>query len=106
MLRLPLRNNDSRVGRECAQHVAGCPEVYQQQLETYKADHDAATKLLAVGSFKAREDLDKAELAAFVEAVTKKKPMPVGAEDGREAIVLAEAAVKSLKTGKPVKINR
>lgn len=48
----------------------------------------------------------KAELAAFVEAVTKKKPMPVGAEDGREAIVLAEAAVKSLKTGKPVRISR
>ncbi len=49
-------------------------------------------------------DAYKAELAAFVEAVTKKKPMPVGAEDGRQAIVLAEAAVKSLRTGRPVRL--
>ena len=50
-------------------------------------------------------DAYKAELAAFVEAVTKKKPMPVSAEDGRQAIVLAEAAGKSLKSGRPVRIS-
>ncbi len=44
------------------------------------------------------------ELAAFVEAVIKRQPMPVGGEDGRQAIVLAEAAVKSLRTGRPVKL--
>lgn len=48
----------------------------------------------------------QAELAAFVAAIEQKKPMPVGAEDGRQAIVLAEAAVKSLKTGKAVRIKR
>jgi myo-inositol 2-dehydrogenase/D-chiro-inositol 1-dehydrogenase len=47
----------------------------------------------------------RAELAAFVQAVVSKKPLPVTAEDGRQAIVLAEAAVKSLKTGKPVKLT-
>ena len=47
----------------------------------------------------------RAELAAFVDAVINKKPMPVGVEDGRMAIVLAEAALKSLKTGRPVKIK-
>jgi hypothetical protein len=31
--------------------------------------------------------------------------MPGGAADGRMAIVLAEAALKSLKTGRPVKIK-
>jgi len=30
--------------------------------------------------------------------------MPVGAEDGRQALVLAEAALKSLKTNKLVKL--
>jgi hypothetical protein len=30
--------------------------------------------------------------------------LPVTAEDGRQAIVLAEAAVKSLKTGRPVRL--
>jgi myo-inositol 2-dehydrogenase/D-chiro-inositol 1-dehydrogenase len=49
-------------------------------------------------------DAYRAELAAFVEAVTQKKAMPVGAEDGRQAIVLAEAAVESLKTGRAVKV--
>lgn len=46
----------------------------------------------------------KAELNAFVDAVTKKKKMPVGAEDGRMALVLAEAALRSHKQKRPVKI--
>ena len=46
----------------------------------------------------------KAELMAFVEAVEKKQPMPVGPEDGRQAIVLAEAALRSLRTGRFVKL--
>ena len=47
----------------------------------------------------------RAELNAFVDCVVNKKPMPVTAHDGRMAIVLAEAAVKSLKTGRPVRIE-
>jgi myo-inositol 2-dehydrogenase/D-chiro-inositol 1-dehydrogenase len=50
-------------------------------------------------------DAYRAELAAFVEAVVNRKPLPVTAEDGRQAIVLAEAAVKSLKTGRAVKLG-
>ena len=50
-------------------------------------------------------DAYRAELAAFVDAVENRRPMPVGAEDGRRAIVLAEAAVKSLKTGRPVALK-
>jgi myo-inositol 2-dehydrogenase / D-chiro-inositol 1-dehydrogenase len=50
-------------------------------------------------------DAYRAELTAFVDAVVNKKPMPVGAEDGRQAIVIAEAAVKSLKTGRAVKLK-
>jgi myo-inositol 2-dehydrogenase/D-chiro-inositol 1-dehydrogenase len=51
-------------------------------------------------------DAYRAELDAFVTALRKKKPMPVGAEDGRQALVLAEAALKSHRTGKPVKVAR
>ena len=50
-------------------------------------------------------DAYRAELSAFVDAVVNRKPLPVTAEDGRQAIVLAEAAVKSLKTGRPVKLK-
>jgi myo-inositol 2-dehydrogenase / D-chiro-inositol 1-dehydrogenase len=40
------------------------------------------------------------ELDAFVTAVLKKRPMPVGAADGRRALVLAETALASLKSGR------
>jgi myo-inositol 2-dehydrogenase/D-chiro-inositol 1-dehydrogenase len=70
------------------------------------ADSAAVTTEKPVYFFLERyADAYKAELAAFVEAVTQKKPMPVGAEDGRQAIVLAEAAGKSLKSGRPVRIS-
>ncbi|HEY4302762.1 MAG TPA: inositol 2-dehydrogenase [Candidatus Didemnitutus sp.] len=49
-------------------------------------------------------DAYRAELAAFVDAVVNRKPMPVGMEDGRQALVLAEAAARSLRTGRSVKI--
>lgn len=45
------------------------------------------------------------ELASFVDAVVNRKPLPVTALDGRQAIVLAEAAAKSLRTGKSVKVG-
>jgi myo-inositol 2-dehydrogenase/D-chiro-inositol 1-dehydrogenase len=46
----------------------------------------------------------RAELAAFLTALARHKPMPVGAEDGRRAIMLAEAAARSLRRGVPVKL--
>ena len=45
------------------------------------------------------------ELAAFVAAVAQGTPMPVGAQDGRQALVLAEAALKSLREGRPVQVS-
>jgi len=47
----------------------------------------------------------RAELAAFVAALEARQPMPVGARDGRQALVLAEAALRSMKTGKAVRIQ-
>ena len=40
------------------------------------------------------------EMDAFISAVTRRTPMPVGAEDGRRALVLAETALASLKSGR------
>ena len=42
---------------------------------------------------------------AFIDAVTRRTPMPVGAEDGRQALVLAEAALRSLRENRPVKVS-
>ncbi|MGG5809091.1 inositol 2-dehydrogenase [Falsiroseomonas sp. CW058] len=44
------------------------------------------------------------ELGAFLDAVASGAPMPVGAADGRQALVLADAALVSLREGRPVKI--
>ena len=46
----------------------------------------------------------KAELAAFVNAVKRRTTMPVGGEDGRQALLLAEAAYRSLQLRRPVKL--
>jgi len=49
-------------------------------------------------------DAYRRELAAFIAAVNGKGPMPVGAEDGRRALVLAEAALLSLREGRSVNL--
>lgn len=44
------------------------------------------------------------ELAAFIDALDQGRPPPVGAADGRQALVLADAAARSLRTGRPVRL--
>jgi myo-inositol 2-dehydrogenase / D-chiro-inositol 1-dehydrogenase len=49
-------------------------------------------------------DAYRIELNAFLDAVANGTPMPVGAEDGRQALVLADAAIESLRSGAPVRL--
>ncbi len=46
------------------------------------------------------------EIQCFIDALNNKKPMPVSGEDGLKAMIIAEAANKSLKENMPVKIGR
>ncbi len=46
----------------------------------------------------------RAEMLAFIEAVTNGTPMPVGAADGRQALVLADAALRSMAEGRVVRL--
>jgi myo-inositol 2-dehydrogenase/D-chiro-inositol 1-dehydrogenase len=46
-----------------------------------------------------------AEIAAFIKAVTDKKPAHPSGEDGLAALALAEAALKSVKEGRTVKVS-
>jgi len=50
-------------------------------------------------------DAYRIELAAFIAAVTDNTPMPVGAADGRQAIVLADAALTSLREARSVRVS-
>jgi myo-inositol 2-dehydrogenase/D-chiro-inositol 1-dehydrogenase len=47
----------------------------------------------------------RSEIAAFIEALRAGAPMPVGGEDGRQALVLAEAALRSLRENRPVRVS-
>jgi myo-inositol 2-dehydrogenase / D-chiro-inositol 1-dehydrogenase len=46
------------------------------------------------------------ELDAFIDAVEAQKAPPIGIDDGRRALAIAEAAVASAKSGAPVAISR
>jgi myo-inositol 2-dehydrogenase/D-chiro-inositol 1-dehydrogenase len=50
-------------------------------------------------------DAYRIELNAFLDAVTNGTPIPVGAEDGRQALLLANAALRSLQEGRPVRVG-
>ena len=49
-------------------------------------------------------DAYRAEMNSFLAALKNRTAMPVGARDGRQALVLAEAALESHKKKKPIKI--
>ncbi|HEY2951174.1 MAG TPA: DUF1553 domain-containing protein, partial [Verrucomicrobiae bacterium] len=51
--------------RPAADETKVLAEVFQQQLTEFRKDKEAAEKLLKVGAFKAKADLDPAELAAW-----------------------------------------
>jgi myo-inositol 2-dehydrogenase / D-chiro-inositol 1-dehydrogenase len=46
-----------------------------------------------------------AELSSFIRSVETRKPVEVGPEDSRQVLVLAEAALQSSRTRKPVKVK-
>jgi myo-inositol 2-dehydrogenase/D-chiro-inositol 1-dehydrogenase len=50
-------------------------------------------------------DAYRAEMAAFLHSLREKTPMPVSAYDGRQALVLAEAALESHKKKKAVRVG-
>ena len=65
---------------------------------------DRAAPLLDFFIERYREAFD-AEIDAFVDAIEKERPGDVGFEDGRRALALAEAALKSIGEGRAVKVS-
>jgi myo-inositol 2-dehydrogenase / D-chiro-inositol 1-dehydrogenase len=66
------------------------------------ADHGAPLLNFFIERY--REAFD-AEISAFVEAVETRRPAVVGFEDGRLALVLAEAALRSIAERRAVKVT-
>ena len=44
-------------------------------------------------------------ISSFVETILEKKPVSVGFEDGRRALLLAETAYKSVRSGRMENID-
>ena len=45
------------------------------------------------------------EMAAFVEAIQNKNNPPTTGDDGLKALIIAEAALKSVESGKKIQLN-
>ena len=75
-----------------------------QMVLSGKGFTDHAAPLLDFFIERYREAFD-AEIGAFVDAVEKGQAVPVGFEDGRLALVLAEAALKSITERRAVKVQ-
>ena len=74
-----------------------------QMLLSGKGYSNHAAPLLNFFIERYREAFD-AEIDAFVDAVERRQPATVGFEDGRRALMLAEAALKSIAEGRAVKV--
>lgn len=112
-------------GKQC--HINNCRQAaygYDQRLEVFGSagmlanDNLRATTLRRFGAAgtEARDPLlhffleryahsYMRELDAFVDALESKRPMPVTGEDGRRALLLANAALESVQTGKAVAVS-
>jgi myo-inositol 2-dehydrogenase/D-chiro-inositol 1-dehydrogenase len=75
-----------------------------QMLLSGKGYSNHAAPLLNFFIERYREAFD-AEIDAFVDAVETRQPATVGFDDGRRALVLAEAALKSIAEGRAVKVS-
>ena len=75
-----------------------------QMLLSGKGFSNHAPPLLHFFIERYREAFD-AEIGAFVKAVETRQPLVVGFEDGRRALVLAEAALKSIAEGRAVNVS-
>jgi myo-inositol 2-dehydrogenase/D-chiro-inositol 1-dehydrogenase len=75
-----------------------------QMLLSGKGYSNHAAPLLHFFIERYREAFD-AEIDAFVEAVETRQPAMVGFDDGRRALALAEAALKSIAEGRAVKVS-
>jgi myo-inositol 2-dehydrogenase/D-chiro-inositol 1-dehydrogenase len=105
-------NNSRRAAYGYDQRI----EVHGSQGRLIAGNHTASTVELAdAEAVKSEKPLHffleryeaayRREIDAFVTALQAKRPMPVGAEDGRRALVLAEAAVRSIAERRPVAVD-
>jgi len=74
-------------------------------LERWNAEHTTARDPIFHFFIERYAEAYNAELGAFVDAVEKGRAMPVDFEDGRRALLLANAAYESLRTGRAVTLD-
>jgi myo-inositol 2-dehydrogenase/D-chiro-inositol 1-dehydrogenase len=100
-----LYGYDQRVEAHGSQGMAVSENRRPHQMQlSGKGFSNHAAPLLNFFIERYREAFD-AEIDAFVEAIEQNLPPVVGFEDGRRALALAEAALKSVAEGRAVKVS-
>lgn len=107
-----LINNSRRASYGCDQRVEVLGDsgmlrvenVTENTLELWDRSATSARSTLPHASIDRYAAAYLAELDAFLAAVEQQAPMPVGFEDGRRALVLAEAAYRALHAGATVDV--
>ena len=95
------------------QRVEALGTLGMAQSENIRAHHMVLSTLVQTGEGAPLQNffIDRyreafaAEIGAFVDAVETGRPPEVGFEDGRMALVLAEAALRSARTGQAVRVS-
>ncbi len=82
--------------------ISGNP--HPTSLERHRADGIRRDPLLHFFIDRYAESY-KRELDLFIQAVESGATPPIGVEDGRRALIIAEAGVRSAKTGMPVALQ-
>ena len=96
---------DQRIEVHGSEGMARADNILETTVEIAGKSGFAQGLRRSTSSWSAMPSAYRRELAAFIEAVTrKKKPSPSG-RDGLQAQRLADAATKSRETGKPVAIK-
>ncbi len=96
---------DQRIEAMCEEGAILADNMRPTTLERWTTAHTAARDPLLHFFIERYREAYVRELDAFIEALTEKREPPVTFEDGRRALILADAAYESLRSGRTVTVD-
>ncbi len=96
---------DQRIEAVCERGAILADNMRPTTLERWTASHTEARDPLLHFFIERYREAYVRELDAFIEALEEKREPPVTFEDGRRALILADAAYESLRSGRTVTVE-
>lgn len=103
--RRAVYGSDQRVEAFGSEGMAISENHTENNVRIYSKDHTNQAAPLKDFFIERYGDAFASEITAFVDAVENGTPPAVGFEDGRQALMLAEAANRSVKEGRTIKMS-